>query len=800
MFKNSDKLKLITLFILTVFIFISCVKQDVAIKDNLTSTIDKKTDEETSLDSSLDSSQGELKDSDAINDNIIHGIKFVQQEHFYKDTVLLEIESHKPCDIYYTLDGTEPDKSKNLYEEPIKLTSGAIAEVYSIKARGFYEDGSQTDTITHTYFVGEEVDKRFDTLIFSVTTDSYNLYDYEHGIFVAGKLRDDYIREHPNEEIIPPDPANFNIRGRESEREVYLEIFEPDGSRIVNQKVGIRVYGGWSRANLQKSIKIYARKAYDEDNNKLRYEFFPNEKINMENGTIIDSYKRLVLRNSGNDNGFGFIRDELLQTLAGQAGYKDYHSVRPAALFINGDYHGCYWLHEAYCDEYFEEHYGEYSGRFEILEGGETFKNVNEEDSNKDAIKDYEEAYSYTYDDLTKDLVYNKLRELIDVENYLAYYALQIYIGNEDWPHNNYKVYRYYPAEGEEYGEAPFDGKWRYLLHDLDYSFAIYGTSPWVDNLRRFVSKTGDIREESPLFSQLIRREDCKEFFVNKTLDLINGAFSEDNLGEELDKMHSARINEQMHMYGKNLIADWVHPDQLPWKMEEIKSYNSQRIKYTLGKYKGTFELDSPFKLNVYPAYGGGVRINGIEIYKEFEGKYYPDYDVIIHPIIPAGRELNYWLVNEEIYYDSVLTINSSMIVDGQVEVVCLFKEKAENPKLFIRELCSYSNQDYIILINPYEDDIMMRGYSITDDANKPGKFILPSRILRSGESLKIIGESNREIPSKGMIRAGFNLKDGETVTLYLDGEIVDEVTIPDLEKGSIYRRDMGTLRFFEKR
>ena len=95
----------------------------------------------------------------------------------------------------------------------------------------------------------------FTTLIFSITSDPYNLYDYEYGILIPGKLRDDFIKENPNKHIDPPDPANFNIRGRESEREAYLEILEPDGHVVASQKAGIRVYGGWSRANLQKSIK-----------------------------------------------------------------------------------------------------------------------------------------------------------------------------------------------------------------------------------------------------------------------------------------------------------------------------------------------------------------------------------------------------------------------------------------------------------------------------------------------------------------------------------------------------------------
>ena len=757
-------------------------------------TIDK--DSKVDVDTSSDSKEPNVEEANQTNNQ---GIAFVQQDYFYKDTVYLELVSDRPCDIYYTMDGSEPDKSKSLYQDKIELKSGSQVKVYSIKAKGYFSDDSETDTIVHTYFVGRNVHRRFSTLIFSITSDPYNLYDYEYGILIPGKLRDDFIKANPHKHIDPPDPANFNMRGRESEREAYLEILEADGNVVASQKAGIRVYGGWSRANQQKSLKIFARKAYDQVNNKIRYEFFPDKTSASGDGTTIGAFKRLVLRNTGNDNGFGFIRDELFQTLAGQAGFRDYQAVRPAALFINGDYRGHLWLHEVYCDEYFEQHYGEYAGTFEILEGGETFKKLDDDRVNEYAIEDYEEAYSYTYEDLRNDAVYNKLREVIDVENYLDYYALQIYIGNEDWPHNNYKVYRYYAAEGEEYREAPFDGKWRYLLHDLDYSFGIYGTGPWEDNLRKYVSKPGEVNRESPLFSQLLLREDCKEYFIKRTLDLINGAFSSDNLNKVLDKMNEERLNEQLRMYDKGLIADWVKPSHLSDQIKRIKEYGADRVSYTLGKYRDYFEMGDIFSLNVRPAKGTGVRINNIEVYSEFDGRYYSRYDTVITAIVPAGKEFSHWIVNNENVNGLELTVNSSHIKDGKVEITFKYKDKAENPKAIISKICSDGDGDYIMLYNPYKEDISLHGYSITDDLNEPGKLILPGRQLRAGHSLKILGERNREATSAGMIRAGFNLKDGETVALYFRGELIDQVEIPDLKKGNIYVRNMVTMKFSEK-
>lgn len=779
-------------------------KSDSSMEEDDIHNIKTEDDSETNVDNSSETEEpgDEYTNQDNMQDTQYSNqeISFVQQEYFHKDTVYIEIVSDKAGNIYYTMDGANPDKTKMLYKDKIELISESETSVYTIKAKGYYEDGTETDTIVHTYFVGKSVHNRFSTLVFSITSDPYNLYDYEHGILIEGKLRDEFVKNNPFKKIDPPDPANYNLRGRESERDVYLEILEPDGNIVVSQKAGIRVYGGWSRANVQKSLKIFARKEYDEVNNKLRYEFFPDKSAANGCGTVISAFKRLVLRNTGNDNGFAFIRDELFQTLAGQAGYKDYEAVRPAALFINGEYRGHFWIHEVYSDEYFEQHYGEHIGSFEILEGGETFKKADEDEANRYAISDYEEAYSYSYMDLTDDAIYKQLKEVIDVENYLAYYALQIYIGNEDWPHNNYKIYRYYTAEGEEYREAPFDGKWRYLLHDLDYSFGIYGTDAWTDNLGKYVRSSGKVNSESPLFSQLLKREDCKEFFIRQSLDLVNGAFAPENLSKVLDKMNAARMGEQLHMYDGNLIAGWVRPEHLADHMNNIKRYGSLRVSHTIGKLRDLFKLDNVYKLNVTSADKAGLRINNVETYSEFEGTYYPDYDTVISAIVPVGKKFSHWLVNEDVIDDYELIIRPSMIIDSKVNVNCVFKEEVEEPQIIISELSSDGDKDYIILYNPYKEDISLLGYSITDDLKEPGKLILPARPLKGGQSLKILGESNQGDSSVGMIRAGFNLKDGETVALFMMGDKVDEVKIPDLKKGSIYIRDMVTMRFYEER
>lgn len=592
---------------------------------------------------------------------------FSEQDYFYTKDTRIEILCDKPGKVYYTTDGSDPDKEQELYKEPIKLIANKDTKATVIKAKAYYDDGTDSAVIIHTYFVGNNVKERFDTLIFSVTADPYNLTDYEHGIFVEGKLRDDFVADNPGVQVEPDDPANYNIRGKEGEREVYLEVFEPNGTKVISQNAGIRTYGGWSRARAQKSIKIFGRKEYDPVNNKLKYEFFPDR--TSVTGDIIDSYKQLVLRNCGNDNGFAFIRDELFQTLAGQAGY-DHEAVRPAAMFVNGEYRGFFWMHEVYNEEYFENHYGKYDGNIQMLEGGELFKTPDSDGENTEIIKEYEDMYhTYSEMDLTDDLNYSKLNSVLDVQNYLEYYALNIFLGNEDWPHNNYRTYRYYAAEGEAYREAPFDGKWRYLPHDMDFSTGIYGRGATDNNISLYIGQNGEIKDPCPLFGQLMRREDCREIFVRKTLDLINGVFESSYFNGELDRMNESRLNELEHTYGKNLLDDWVEYGQLSDRLMMLKNYISMRDEYIMGAYQQYFGLGSIYTLTVQPADGCQVKINSYATDKAFSGSYYSDINTTLTALVPKEKKFECWLVNGEKMEGKDLVITSDMLCGKQVDV-----------------------------------------------------------------------------------------------------------------------------------
>jgi len=385
---------------------------------------------------------------------------------------------------------------------------------------------------------------------------------------------------------------NYKQRGRESEREVHLSAWDTNGKQILSQYCGVRIYGGSSRESSVKSMKLFARKSYASGLGAFHTDLFGTP-LSDHSGQVIDEYDKLVLRNGGNDFQFAFIRDELCQTLAMQAGFSDYESVVPAVGYLNGEYYGLFWLHETYCDDYFKDKYpcDNALGKFIVAEGTDTKKDVDEEDAESIHAVEFNEMYEkYSKADLTNDEMYEQLCSMMDVENYLDYFAFNIYINNKDWPQNNFRCYRYAPAEGEAIKDDVYDGKWRFLLHDMDYSMGMYEQPELQANYNNLahILTEGDERY-SALFSALMEREDCRNYFSDKIQVLADGVLDAENITGVCSKLNGSRYSEQMMYYkhlenlrnkGDNTI--WTYSGHLNGQLGIIRSFAEKREKYML--------------------------------------------------------------------------------------------------------------------------------------------------------------------------------------------------------------------------
>ncbi len=488
-----------------------------------------------------------------------------QEASFCEGDLVLGLSSEGGFPIYYTLDGSIPTLGSLFYEAPVVMSASEQVQSCVIRARTYDEAaGVWGDLFTRTYFYARDMQTildRFSTYIVCVTSSPYNLYDYEHGIMVEGKIRDEYVNSDEYISGKLTQPANFTQEGREWEREAYVEILSPDGERLISQNAGMRIFGHASRQYYYKSFKLYAREEYGADT--FEYPLFAD---NFPGGGehVQGSYERLVVRAHGFDKSVTLFREELFQRLLSGIEGIDTKSVAPASVWLNGAYYNFEWLQEVYDDRYMEENYG-------LRQEGDSYQNVKlrnnkirkDEDADEEEIRayeDYEKLATYAKLDLTNDEIFSQFSELTDVENMLQYFAIETYIGNWDWPLNNVKLYRYYSSNGS-YGEGRQDGRWRYLYYDMEAGFNIFNEpeEDWIS--------IGAVMDKSSLFAAVMKRQDCRERFAYYMKLCMEEYFTEEKVLAAVEQLCSERDAELAESFAYKQSVDETYT----MDMEEVE-------------------------------------------------------------------------------------------------------------------------------------------------------------------------------------------------------------------------------------
>jgi len=724
------------------------------------------------------------------------GIVLSHNEFFYSSDIDVAISTSnrrlKNADIYYTTDGSDPTVEKGKkYDEPIKLTAGNRTRATALRIKAFYKDGSE-DSLTHTYFVGKDVGERFNTLVFSLTTDPHGLYDYEYGIMVEGKLRDEYKKETGDMNPDPPAPANYNMRGIESERPVYVEVFEQDGTRVISQGAGIRVHGGWSRANDPRSFRLIARKIYDTDG-KFKYNFLPGDNANDEYGTPITQYDRVVLRTSANDRPYAFLRDELSAQLAKEAGFPDTQGHTPVAVFLNGKYHGFAWLHESYDDNYLKDTYRAPDKNFAIMdiyENNESYSYgvARGEDS---VYNDFDKMYSYHKKDLRNDEVFAELEELLDVDNYLMFCAIQTFIDNRDWPRGNQKAWRYYPQEDAPTENKYLDGRWRYLLYDAEFAWGLYGAPPNQNTIERLLGLNHDEGGGTVLFKALMERDDVVKKFANILCDLAYGAMSPQNVSDAIDEKMKLMYNELTTSY-RNNIYEWGDINYVESQHRDIKTFANRRFTHIVSSLKNLYDYTDMYEINVKGDDGARIRLNTRELIGdgEIKNRYFVENAITVSAEPIEGFAFSHMIINGERIDENTVELSYADAIDGTVKVEVIM-ERIDEDGLKITRIYNKGSDEWVEIHNPTNEKISTKGLFLSDNPGKLDKWAFPTTTIEPGGSLLLVGKNNRKSYALKRISYDFGIKTGETIFLSrANREIISFVTVPQLGKSYVYQYD----------
>lgn len=556
---------------------------------------------------------------------------------FYEAGFELEIDTPSNNNIYYTLDGSEPTLDSAIYDGPINIEPLDENSFTVVRAKALTEDNTMSETVTKSYFVHDTENERFDLPIFSLVTDPDNLFEEETGIYTE---------------------ENANNRGSEWERPVHLDFFETNGSLAFEQELGLRIHGNATRAHAQKSLRLYAKNEYDSKDYMV-YDFFDGlEKMNGE-GPAVD-FKRLLLRNSGNDWNQTMFNDALTQSLVEPLGTVDTQAYRPAIVFFNGEYYGIHNIRERFDEYYFETHYNVDEDDLAILEyNGDLYRG-----STSDTYH-YHNMLQYIRENgLEDDANFDYIQTLMDTENYRDYFASEIYFANGDWPHNNIRFWRKTTDSYEP--DAPYghDGRWRWAMFDMDHAFFFtdkpYGKSQTPLNhkhntieyvMGELDGRTGTDKWPNFLFRSMMSNQHFKNDFLNRMNDLINSYFTERVVNDQIDEF-VVRIEDEMPLH----IDRWRAIESMDeWNMfiDRKHLFASERPKYIRQYIMEEFDIEDTITVNVENETNmGHVRLNTIDINSElpgntgestWSGTYFTDVPITLEAVPKDGYEFSHW-------------------------------------------------------------------------------------------------------------------------------------------------------------
>ena len=619
-------------------------------------------------------------------------VTFSHPPGFYEAPFELVLEPQdEQTVIHYTLDGSEPDRNAPVYSGPItvydrtqhpNVFSTIRTSFRTFDWRRWYEPEEPVTkatvlrVMTHkegnipayskkTFFVLPEGDERYDVPVISIATDSLHLFDHETGIYIPGI------------HYSGGGTGNYHQRGEEWEREATFELFESDGDRVLNQNIGIRIHGGFSRELAQKSLRLYARNRYGES--RFEHQFFGE--------TDDDSFNRLILRNAGNTWGEDMFMDALAQSLVRHFNV-DTQAYRPAVLFLNGEFWGIHNIRERYDKHYLERVYGVDPENIDLLTRNQDIK---EGDNHH-----YQQMISFvTENDLGDNAVFDEAATMIDIDNYLDYYSAQTYYGNNDWPHNNIDFWR---ARVPFDPEAPAgrDGRWRWLLFDVDRSIG-HETGPEFDMIAWITQPL--IRNEewaNLLFRNLLENEQFKYDFVNRVADHLNSAFRPERVAQVIDSL-SGPVESLISEH----IERWSLPQNMTvWQgfLDEMYRYAEERPQYLRGHIVNHFGLPGvhPVILDVTDPQSGFIRVNSLDVIPStpgiphepwpWTGIYFEDIPVTLKAVSKPGHSFEGWQVDghTDLADEPTLTIHPGV----QKEIKALFStpstaETEETPNRF---------------------------------------------------------------------------------------------------------------------
>ena len=556
---------------------------------------------------------------------------FSHESGFYEKEFDLQILADADVTVYYTLDGSVPTTDSLVYKQPIQVynrssepnlwsnqqrvktdwknytpSSTPVDKAFIIRAIAVAPDGAVSKEVTACYFV--DLEKYAQGAVVSLVADPGELWGTD-GIYVTGKHYDEWYLG--DMEDAAPEP-NYNLRGRDWERPAYMCYLSQELS--FSQNIGIRVSGGSSRSRPLKPFSLYARKEYS-GNNVFDASIFSG--IESKRLSIRGGYANSICQMLVPDRNFGIQRNQRV------------------AVFLNGEFWYNANILEKYDDQYFYEYYGVNPSNLIIAEKGVI---KDEQEGDQDLL---DEIYTYLYShDMAGEDAYAGFGEIVDLQSYIDYMCFNIYIDNMDYTEIKNSIWW---RSREKSFNLYEDGKWRFLLYDLDAmewgDAGLWGVEKQAqkNSFSLIPRYTGNQAiNQQPIYVALKKNPKFAQQFALTFMDMVNTNFQYENVVAVLDA------------YGSN-IENYLSGNGGTRTRSYYEEFFKERASYIVPFMAEEFSLSGTLEtltLRQDDASAGTLLLNTIQPDMSggaWSGQYYTDYPVTVTAVPAEGYRFVRW-------------------------------------------------------------------------------------------------------------------------------------------------------------
>lgn len=633
-------------------------------------------------------------------------MQFSHESGFYGEAFDLRIEVPEGYTLYYTDDSSTPtERSAEFPEAGIRirdrsgdpnqysdLYTGTMEQCYEGYAKVYgtagdtvdkctvlrfllvNDDGDESQVVTKSFFVGSrfasETGGYKNMSVVSLVSDPANFFGDENG----------------NDRALFTNSKYWKKTNTPEERAANFTYFGADKQYSFDQDIGVRLHGTSTRGYNQKSLTLFARRKYGAGKFKKSI-------------LGVSDVGSLVLRTDGAtklQEGFlqSFVSDRAVST----------SNYEPTVVFLDGEYYGVFNLMERFSEDYVEAHYGIAGDNVYIVKKGEA-KGRNASGAWVDAGEGNVPAAMNSYISTFRKLLnadlsvarnWQALVNAVDLQSLVDYLAIQIFLGNMDWSFaQNIAVWRTADPSLEDSSNPYADGKWRFVLYDLDFAAGCWNAvANWkgraVTNYNASTNSftaampfAGNGVSSMPQVQNLMKNPTFVEKFVLAFEDLCNVNFAPDKAVARTEAA-IARIQSAMPKHFKRFGAPvkaynagsaegkddtyWkvktyfggysVYPTNVSaatWarEMQFLVDFFRDRSSYALGHMASFCGVSgSKVEVKIVSAGAAGtVVLNGattvsLDADGVFTGIYYTKYPITVTAVAPEGYVFRGWTVN----------------------------------------------------------------------------------------------------------------------------------------------------------